>query len=72
MRSVEVAVVGAGVVGLSAAVCTAEALPSCSVTLLAESFSPDTTSDVAAGLLFAAKYPGTQRHRPQSGSHLSK
>ncbi|KAG7510361.1 hypothetical protein JOB18_019937 [Solea senegalensis] len=57
MSSVRVAVVGAGVVGFSTAVCIAEALPSCSVTLLAETFSPDTTSDGAAGILFAAKFP---------------
>lgn len=44
-------------VGFSTAVCIAEALPFCSVTLLAEKFSPDTTSDGAAGILFAAKFP---------------
>ncbi|XP_029349039.1 D-aspartate oxidase [Echeneis naucrates] len=57
MKSIEVVVVGGGVVGFSTAVCIAEALPSCSVTLVAEKFSPDTTSDGAAGLLFAAKFP---------------
>ncbi|KAG7229110.1 hypothetical protein INR49_013052 [Caranx melampygus] len=57
MKSVRVAVVGGGVVGFSTAVCIAEALPLCSVTLLAEKFSPDTTSDGAAGLLFAAPFP---------------
>ncbi|XP_054651529.1 D-aspartate oxidase [Dunckerocampus dactyliophorus] len=57
MKQVKVVVVGAGVVGLSAAVCIAEALPVCSVTLLADKFSPDTTSDVAAGIVFAEEYP---------------
>lgn len=57
MKSIRVVVVGAGVVGFSAAVSIAEALPVCSVTLLAEKFSPDTTSDGAAGILFAAKFP---------------
>ncbi|XP_069016696.1 D-aspartate oxidase [Embiotoca jacksoni] len=57
MRSVRVAVVGAGVVGFSTAVCISEALPVCSVTVLAERFSPDITSDVAAGILLAAEYP---------------
>ncbi|XP_018559224.1 LOW QUALITY PROTEIN: D-aspartate oxidase [Lates calcarifer] len=57
MKTVRVAVVGAGVIGFSTAVCIAEALPSCSVTLLADKFSPDTTSDGAAGILFAAKFP---------------
>ncbi|XP_045918418.1 D-aspartate oxidase isoform X2 [Micropterus dolomieu] len=57
MKSVRVAVVGAGVIGFSTAVCVAEALPFCSVTLLAEKFSPDTTSDGAAGILFAERFP---------------
>ncbi|KAM9777210.1 D-aspartate oxidase [Neosynchiropus ocellatus] len=57
MRSVNVVVVGGGVVGFSTAVCVAEALPFCSVTLVAERFTPDTTSDGAAGLLFAAPFP---------------
>ncbi|XP_032356767.1 D-aspartate oxidase isoform X1 [Etheostoma spectabile] len=57
MKSVRVVVVGAGVIGFSTAVCIAEALPFCSVTLLAEKFSPDTTSDGAAGILFAAEFP---------------
>ncbi|XP_073339070.1 D-aspartate oxidase [Pagrus major] len=57
MKRVRVCVVGAGVIGFSTAVCIAEALPFCSVTLLADEFSPDTTSDGAAGILFAAKFP---------------
>uniref|UniRef100_A0A673BM61 D-aspartate oxidase n=1 Tax=Sphaeramia orbicularis TaxID=375764 RepID=A0A673BM61_9TELE len=55
--TVRVVVVGAGVIGFSTAVCVAEALPFCSVTVLAEKFSPDTTSDGAAGILFAAQFP---------------
>ncbi|XP_043999741.1 D-aspartate oxidase isoform X1 [Gambusia affinis] len=57
MTGDRVVVVGAGVVGLSTAVCIAESLPLCSVTLLAEKFSPDTTSDGAAGIAFAAPFP---------------
>uniref|UniRef100_A0A8C6TM27 D-aspartate oxidase n=1 Tax=Neogobius melanostomus TaxID=47308 RepID=A0A8C6TM27_9GOBI len=57
MNRVQVVVVGAGVIGFSTAVCVAESLPSCSVTLVAEKFSPDTTSDGAAGILFAAEFP---------------
>nr|XP_057913334.1 D-aspartate oxidase [Doryrhamphus excisus]XP_057913335.1 D-aspartate oxidase [Doryrhamphus excisus] len=57
MKAIKVAVVGAGVVGLSTAVCVAEALPVCSVTLLADKFSPDTTSDVAAGIVLGEEYP---------------
>ncbi|XP_076013620.1 D-aspartate oxidase [Genypterus blacodes] len=57
MRKVKVVVVGAGVIGLSTAVCIAEALPFCSVTVVAEKFSPDTTSDGAAGIMFAGGFP---------------
>lgn len=60
MKKVRVVVVGAGVVGLSTAVCIAEALPFCSVTVVAEKFSPDTTSDGAAGIMFAGFFPGKQ------------
>ncbi|XP_069034712.1 D-aspartate oxidase [Lepisosteus oculatus] len=57
MQSVRVAVVGAGVVGLSTAMCIAESIPHCSLTVLAEHFSPNTTSDVAAGILCASLFP---------------
>ncbi|MEQ2202545.1 hypothetical protein XENOCAPTIV_005979 [Xenoophorus captivus] len=57
MKSVRGVVVGAGVVGLSTAVCIAENLPLCSVTLLSEKFSPNTTSDGAAGIVLAAEFP---------------
>lgn len=65
MKTVKVVVVGAGVIGLSTAVCIAEALPFCSVTLVAEKFSPDTTSDGAAGILFAAAFPGKHKYLAQ-------
>lgn len=58
MQRVKVAVVGAGVVGLSTAVCIAEKLPYCSVNVIAEKFSPDTTSDGAAGILLPTEFPG--------------
>ncbi|XP_017555411.1 D-aspartate oxidase-like [Pygocentrus nattereri] len=57
MNPVKVAVVGAGVIGLSTAVCLAKALPYCSVKILAEKFSPDTTSDGAAGILLPEVFP---------------
>uniref|UniRef100_A0A672TEW2 D-aspartate oxidase n=1 Tax=Sinocyclocheilus grahami TaxID=75366 RepID=A0A672TEW2_SINGR len=57
MKRVEVVVVGAGVVGLSTAVCVAEMLPHCSVTVIAEKFSPDTTGDGAAGILLPKEFP---------------
>ncbi|XP_072711770.1 D-aspartate oxidase-like isoform X12 [Ciconia boyciana] len=62
MAAPKVAVVGAGVIGLSTALCIAETCPSCSVTVLSEQFSPNTTSDVAAGMLIPHTYPGTPIH----------
>ncbi|XP_029451128.1 D-aspartate oxidase [Rhinatrema bivittatum] len=52
-----VAVVGGGLVGLSTAVCISESVPQCSVTVLSEKFTPETTSDVAAGMLIPHPYP---------------
>ncbi|MCI4382568.1 hypothetical protein PGIGA_G00016390 [Pangasianodon gigas] len=63
MKKVKVVVIGAGVVGMSTAVCIAEALPFCTVTILAEKFSPDTTSDVAAGILLPKEIPGVPLER---------
>uniref|UniRef100_A0A671N2X5 Zgc:172341 n=1 Tax=Sinocyclocheilus anshuiensis TaxID=1608454 RepID=A0A671N2X5_9TELE len=57
MKCVKVLVVAAGVVGLSTAVCVAETLPYCSVTVIAETFSPDTTGDGAAGILLPKEFP---------------
>ncbi|XP_062378102.1 D-aspartate oxidase-like isoform X1 [Sardina pilchardus] len=65
MQSVKVVVVGAGVVGLSTAVCIAETLPHCSVTVISERFTPDTTSDGAAGILFASQFPDIPLERQQ-------
>ncbi|KAM7119372.1 solute carrier family 22 member 16-like isoform 2-T2 [Ciconia maguari] len=62
MAAPKVAVVGAGVIGLSTALCIAETCPGCSVTVLSEQFSPNTTSDVAAGMLIPHTYPGTPIH----------
>ncbi|XP_050713815.1 D-amino-acid oxidase-like isoform X2 [Eriocheir sinensis] len=47
---VRVAVVGAGVVGLTTATLLQEALPGASVTALADKFGQETTSDGAAGI----------------------
>ncbi|XP_074006746.1 D-aspartate oxidase isoform X2 [Numenius arquata] len=62
MAAPKVAVVGAGVVGLSTALCITETCPSCSVTVLSDQFSPNTTSDAAAGILIPHTYPGTPIH----------
>lgn len=58
MDTVCVAVVGAGVIGLSTAVCISEMVPRCSVTVISDKFTPDTTSNVAAGMLIPHRYPG--------------
>ena len=59
-----VAVLGAGIIGLSTAVCLQEADPSLDITIIAEKFSPDTTSDGAAGIwspLFLGDTPAETR-----------
>ena len=47
MKNLKVAVVGAGVVGLSCATVLQENFPHFSITILADKFSPGTTSDGA-------------------------
>lgn len=70
MKRVKVLVVGAGVVGLSTAVCVAETLPYCSVTVIAEKFSPDTTGDGAAGILLPKEFPGERMHHTWIWYHV--
>lgn len=70
MQHVKTAVVGAGVLGLSTAVRIAEALPHCSVTVIAEKFSPNTTSDGAAGILLPTEFPGEMNAADASNLHL--
>ncbi|XP_028981574.1 D-aspartate oxidase isoform X1 [Esox lucius] len=65
MKRVKVVVVGAGVVGSSTAVCIAETLTNCSVTLMGDRFTPDTTSDIAAGILICAPFPDIPLERQQ-------
>ncbi|KAL1770424.1 solute carrier family 22 member 16 [Sigmodon hispidus] len=59
MDTVRIAVIGAGVVGLSTAVCISQLVPRCSLTVISDKFTPDTTSDVAAGMLIPHTYPDT-------------
>ncbi|XP_029800283.1 D-aspartate oxidase isoform X1 [Suricata suricatta] len=59
MDPVRIAVVGAGVVGLSTAVCISKSVPRCSITVISDKFTPETTSDVAAGMLIPHVYPDT-------------
>uniref|UniRef100_A0A2K6EHE9 D-aspartate oxidase n=1 Tax=Propithecus coquereli TaxID=379532 RepID=A0A2K6EHE9_PROCO len=63
MDTARVAVVGAGLMGLSTAVCTSRLAPRCSVTVISDKFTPDTTSDVAAGMLIPHAYPDTPIHK---------
>ena len=48
--SSRVAVVGAGIIGLSTAVHILESQPGVTVTLIADKFSPQTTGDGSAGM----------------------
>ncbi|XP_073529283.1 D-aspartate oxidase isoform X2 [Phyllobates terribilis] len=62
-QKIRVAVIGGGLVGLSTALCITESLPQCSVTVISETFSPNTTGDVAAGCLIPHPYPDTPLHQ---------
>ncbi|XP_019062186.1 D-aspartate oxidase isoform X4 [Fukomys damarensis] len=59
MDTVRIAVIGAGVIGLSTAVCISQLVPQCSITIVSDKFTPHTTSDVAAGILIPHEYPDT-------------
>eukprot|EP00079_Xenopus_tropicalis_P025616 XP_012819017.1 PREDICTED: D-aspartate oxidase isoform X1 [Xenopus tropicalis] len=59
MQMPNIAIIGGGLVGLSTALCLSESLPQCSVTIISETFSPNTTGDVAAGCLIPHAYPDT-------------
>ena len=63
-----IAVVGAGVVGLSTAVCLQQHLPDVTVTVVADKFTTATTSDGAAGIFRATevKVPGIHPDRLRS------
>ena len=63
MDTARIAVVGAGVMGLSTALCLSKLVPRCSITVISDKFSPDTTSDVAAGILIPHVYPGERDFR---------
>ncbi|XP_019501877.1 PREDICTED: D-aspartate oxidase isoform X3 [Hipposideros armiger] len=63
MDTVRIAVVGAGVMGLSTALCISKLVPQCSITVISDKFSPDTTSDVAPGILIPHAYPETPIHK---------
>ncbi len=51
-NTVKVCVVGAGVIGLSTAVCIVEQMPDVEVTIIADRFSPDTTADGANAIWY--------------------
>lgn len=46
---VKIAIVGAGIIGLTSACRILELIPNVSLTIFADSYSPNTTSDVSAG-----------------------
>uniref|UniRef100_A0A8C4P7F9 D-aspartate oxidase n=1 Tax=Dromaius novaehollandiae TaxID=8790 RepID=A0A8C4P7F9_DRONO len=71
MAAPKVAVVGAGVVGLSTALCVTEAFPACSLAVIADRFTPNTTSDVAAGMLIPHTIPALPWKSYRSGLTLS-
>jgi glycine/D-amino acid oxidase-like deaminating enzyme len=50
MYNTQIAVIGAGTIGVSTAFNIIDTIPNVQVTLLSDQFSPNTTSDVAAGL----------------------
>ena len=60
-RNFRVAVVGAGAVGLSTALCIQDRIRNCDVTIIADQFSPSTTSDGSAGLWTPFLVPDDQR-----------
>jgi D-amino-acid oxidase len=45
-----IAVIGAGIIGMTTAVAIKEAFPSTEVTIFADNFTPNTTGDGSAGL----------------------
>lgn len=45
----KVAIIGAGICGISSAICLQKADPSLDITLISEKFSPNLTSNGAAG-----------------------
>lgn len=49
MSSIRVAVLGAGIMGLTSALSIKEQIPNASITVYAEDFSPNTTSDFSNG-----------------------
>lgn len=49
------AVVGAGIIGITSAWRILDNVPNAKVTIFAEKFSPNTTSDVSAGMIFVLK-----------------
>lgn len=46
-------------IGLSTAVCISQSVPGCSITVISDKFTPDTTSNVAAGILIPHACPDT-------------
>lgn len=47
--TIKVAIIGAGIIGITSACRILESYPKANVTVIADVFSPNTTSDVSAG-----------------------
>ena len=62
-KGVRIAVVGAGIVGMSSGVCIKETFPDVHVTVLADEFSPNTTSDMAGALVHPTSPAGSPRQQ---------
>lgn len=60
MGVLRVGVLGAGIVGMTSALELSNTFPSCQVTVIADKFNQDTTSDGAAGIF----RPGTSFSGP--------
>lgn len=54
--TLKIAVIGAGIVGITSTCRILEHFPNANITVYADRFSPNTTSDVSAGLLLAFQY----------------
>lgn len=65
-----VAVVGAGVSGLSTAYCILTTVRECDVTIIADKFSPGITSDYAAAIVIPLNILGTKAFDPDSDNKV--
>ncbi|PSN50883.1 D-aspartate oxidase [Blattella germanica] len=65
-----IAVIGAGVIGMSTAVLAQEKIPGIDITVISEKFTPHTTGDVSAGLWFPYCLKDTSPSDIRGGVHF--